>query len=271
MNDNLTVIISKDQSDRDSRKQLQQEIADALVKRPGVTVLTVPHLYYLSADGPGIDAIRAVKGPMIVVSWLYARAAFWTLAAAGVEGRLANGESTDGEDDDRRAIWCFDLHKFRTVDALLEKLEPILARSPAETASPGEAAEVDEEAGFRWYPVLDYDKCRNCLECLNFCLFGVFATDASDRIFVEQPDACRNGCPACARVCPSGAIIFPHHSDPSIAGGAAPPSAGGLMPMLGGPGNAEQAAAERDRALAEQPSAKDELDELVDELDRFDP
>ena len=37
-------------------------------------------------------------------------------------------------------------------------------------------------------------------------------------ILVEQPDNCRKGCPACSRVCPANAIIFPQHKAPAIAG-----------------------------------------------------
>ena len=25
-----------------------------------------------------------------------------------------------------------------------------------------------------WFPVIDYDRCTNCMQCLSFCLFGVY-------------------------------------------------------------------------------------------------
>lgn len=53
---------------------------------------------------------------------------------------------------------------------------------------------------------------------IDFCLFGVYGIDASEKILVKQPDLCRPGCPACSRVCPENAIMFPHHSAPAIAG-----------------------------------------------------
>src|SRR5262249_42564435 len=63
----------------------------------------------------------------------------------------------------------------------------------------------------RWYPVIDYSRCTNCLECLDFCLFGVYGVDSFERILVENQDHCKKGCPACSRVCPEHAIIFPDY------------------------------------------------------------
>ena len=77
---------------------------------------------------------------------------------------------------------------------------------------------VEEETGRRWYPVIDYSRCTNCMECIDFCLFGVYGVDNIETILVEQPDNCRKGCPACSRVCPENAIMFPQHKTPAIAG-----------------------------------------------------
>ena len=72
--------------------------------------------------------------------------------------------------------------------------------------------------GRRWYPVIDYSRCTNCMECIDFCLFGVYGVDKLDRILVESQDNCKKGCPACSRVCPEQAIIFPEYKTPAIAG-----------------------------------------------------
>ncbi len=69
-----------------------------------------------------------------------------------------------------------------------------------------------------WYPVIDYDKCTNCKQCMNFCLFGVYIIDENNQIKVQNPQNCKNNCPACARVCPEVAIIFPKHNDSPING-----------------------------------------------------
>jgi NAD-dependent dihydropyrimidine dehydrogenase PreA subunit len=66
--------------------------------------------------------------------------------------------------------------------------------------------------------VIDHARCTNCLQCLSFCLFGVYGVDAERRIQVEQPESCKTNCPACARVCPEAAIMFPKHAASPING-----------------------------------------------------
>jgi Pyruvate/2-oxoacid:ferredoxin oxidoreductase delta subunit len=68
-----------------------------------------------------------------------------------------------------------------------------------------------------WYPVIDYDRCAHCGQCLHFCIFGVYER-TGEEVHVAQPAACKNNCPACARICPQGAILFPMHPDPLIHG-----------------------------------------------------
>lgn len=153
----------------------------------------------------------------------------------------------------------------------------------------------EEKGGRRWYPVIDYSRCTNCMECIDFCLFGVYGVDRIDTILVEQPDNCRKGCPACSRVCPENAIMFPQHKTPAIAGSneAASSLKIDLSQLFGAPkddsASLEVAAAERDEQLAmagretvgmsigipkrqttdgEKP--RDELDDLVDQLDDLD-
>jgi len=166
--------------------------------------------------------------------------------------------------------------------------------APAEPPSPALLQRIDEEPGRRWYPVIDFSRCTNCMECIDFCLFGVYGVDKAETILVEQPDNCRKGCPACSRVCPENAIIFPQHKTPTIAG--APVVAGSLKidlsKLFGAPEtgeSAEQAAIrERDEQLllagrqavgaavglpkrqaAKTEEPKDELDSLIDALDQF--
>ena len=131
--------------------------------------------------------------------------------------------------------------------------------------------------------------------------------DRGETILVEQPDNCRKGCPACSRVCPENAIMFPQHKTPAIAG--APVDAGGfkidLSKLFGAPERdedpAEAAARERNEQLilagraavdfnpastelaaggtavatvdasSTKPDRKpDELDSLLDQLDSLD-
>ncbi|MEQ8835188.1 MAG: ferredoxin family protein, partial [Lacipirellulaceae bacterium] len=187
-----------------------------------------------------------------------------------------------------------------------EQLDRYLANGSASEGGEGkeeggsiEATIVDEDAARRWYPVIDFSRCTNCLECIDFCLFGVYGLDGQETILVEQPDNCRKGCPACSRVCPENAIIFPEHKTPTIAGS---PEVGGPLkidlsqlfgaPDPGAPGAEkahEVAARERDEQLlavgreavgmevgmpkrqtqiASQPA--DDLDRLMDSLDELD-
>lgn len=71
-----------------------------------------------------------------------------------------------------------------------------------------------------WYPVLDYDKCVACGKCHDFCLFGVYSIE-DGKVKVTQPQNCKNNCPACSRVCPAEAVIFPKYERSPINGGSA--------------------------------------------------
>ena len=69
-----------------------------------------------------------------------------------------------------------------------------------------------------WFPVIDYDRCTNCMQCLSFCLFGVYGADKEGHIQVQNQDNCKTNCPACSRVCPEAAIMFPKYKAGPING-----------------------------------------------------
>jgi NAD-dependent dihydropyrimidine dehydrogenase PreA subunit len=77
---------------------------------------------------------------------------------------------------------------------------------------------VPDEEYPAWYPVIDRERCTNCGKCHDFCLFGVYSF-SERKAKVTQPQNCKDNCPACARVCPSKAIIFPKHEKSPINGG----------------------------------------------------
>jgi ferredoxin len=131
------------------------------------------------------------------------------------------------------------------------------------------------------------------MECVDFCLFGVYGLDPTETILVEQPDLCRKGCPACSRICPENAILFPQHKTPAIAGDPDAPEdlKIDLSHVFGGPGETplDTALRERDgqlnqagRGAPETTSGmpqqgretvrggKDELDDLIDRLEQLD-
>jgi Pyruvate/2-oxoacid:ferredoxin oxidoreductase delta subunit len=117
--------------------------------------------------------------------------------------------------------------RFATILALLEEGSS-LSRTFRLEGSAGEQAEIirvesrsPERVGWKpWFPVIDYDRCTNCMQCLSFCLFGVYGVDAEKKIEVQNQDKCKTNCPACSRVCPEAAIMFPKYKSGPINGDA---------------------------------------------------
>ncbi len=79
-------------------------------------------------------------------------------------------------------------------------------------------AAFDHGAWKPWFPVIDYDRCTNCMQCLSFCLFGVYGVDDDNKLQVQNNDSCKTNCPACSRVCPEAAIMFPKYRTGPING-----------------------------------------------------
>ncbi|MEI6539367.1 MAG: ferredoxin family protein, partial [Planctomycetota bacterium] len=100
----VTVVISQGQGRNPVRRQLEEDIATMLLTEPGVDVSLVPHLYDMSHDHTGLLFLRSVPGNLIVLSWLYDRAARWTLDRTGVRGHeglsLLKSAEEDAEDED---------------------------------------------------------------------------------------------------------------------------------------------------------------------------
>ncbi len=153
--------------------------------------------------------------------------------AALDEGRLA---AWAGEGDlvvaacyERAVRWLFDrggakLSENSTVlnmreqsaDEIIERL--LAVGSKEDEREDGEGFQEEKTDWVPWYPVIDYGLCTNCKQCLNFCLFGVFGMSAEGKVEVQKPANCKLNCPACARVCPKMAIIFPKYDKSPING-----------------------------------------------------
>jgi Pyruvate/2-oxoacid:ferredoxin oxidoreductase delta subunit len=69
-----------------------------------------------------------------------------------------------------------------------------------------------------WFPVIDYSRCTNCMQCLSFCLFDVYGVSGDSKIQVQNQSNCKTDCPACSRVCPEVAIMFPKYRHGPING-----------------------------------------------------
>jgi len=96
-------------------------------------------------------------------------------------------------------------------------LNPVAIAATAEAAR-AETASAKHGDWKPWFPVIDYDRCTNCMQCLSFCLFGVYGVDGDRRIQVQNNDNCKTNCPACSRVCPEAAIMFPKYKAGPING-----------------------------------------------------
>ncbi|MCH7989982.1 MAG: ferredoxin family protein, partial [Planctomycetes bacterium] len=334
------------------KRKLEEDLVGALIGEAGIEVTVIPHLYDLAADGTGMLCLQGITGDMIVLSWLFRRAAHWTLDRNAIRGQV--GETLlarDAEDDDdedeateppeekdrvvdqrempSRKIYCLDLRWHDNAEPYLEEIRRIAAEAATQTVdlmsfisgspkpeqldrylnpasgngngrpipaapSPADTSVVSQDApSRRWYPVIDFSRCTNCMECIDFCLFGVYGVDHTDVILVEEQDSCKKGCPACSRVCPENAIIFPGHKTPAIAG--ADGEVGNLKidlsKLFGAPDKSalDMAVSERDVELVadgrdavgmavgipkrqenKETVPRDELDDLMDGLDDLD-
>jgi NAD-dependent dihydropyrimidine dehydrogenase PreA subunit len=180
-------------------------LAAALAAEPGLDVRHTPDLCRLAAArDPLLREVAAA--PALVVLACQPRAVRWLFAAAGAPLDPARARSLN-------------LRRQPLADLLAAAVPGGLAAPPAEGAevpAPPPAA-----PGWPpWFPVIDGDRCRHCRQCFNFCLFGVYAVSAEGRVEVRNPQQCKNNCPACARICPELAILFPKHAEPPIDGAA---------------------------------------------------
>lgn len=347
----LTVVLSQAQGKDPNRRAIEEEIAAALLMEPGIDLGIVPALYDLHEGHTGRLYLEGVQGEMVVISWLYPRAAYWLLDRDGIQGKLGetnikpadNNEDEDEEGEEAskpkgigavkvqdRFIFCLDLRDAKDHRTYVEEVRRILTECKQRWAAAipeskpamvqlgmnisapalngaavlngaallngndtNGASFLKEEMlkipGRRWYPVIDYSRCTNCMECLDFCLFGVYGVDSLERIYVDNQDSCKKGCPACSRVCPEQAIMFPDYKSPAIAGAPVGAISGlkiDLTKLFGGGDALVIAAKERDKELLRdgrdavglsvgipkrQPdkkdSPKDDLDNLMDSLD----
>ena len=104
-----------------------------------------------------------------------------------------------------------------SVDGAVQAIEA--ARGDRRMNRPDTAVPADSAAATEhwkpWFPVIDPARCTNCMQCLSFCLFDVYGVSEDHRLRVENPTNCKVNCPACSRVCPDVAIMFPkYHAGP---------------------------------------------------------
>jgi len=125
-----------------------------------------------------------------------------------VLGRFENGQTPEAEDANGAVPI-----RFRDIDGL--DAVGITALVEEERTSTNAAQHGEWKP---WFPVIDYDRCTNCMQCLSFCLFDVYGVDDEQEIQVQNNDNCKTNCPACSRVCPEAAIMFPKYKSGPING-----------------------------------------------------
>src|ERR671938_1983976 len=102
----LTVVLSQAQGKNPPKRALEESIAAALLLEPGLDVSIVPYLYDLHPEHTGRLFLESVRGDMVVLGWMYPRAAFWLLDRDGIKGHFVENrlprpaDQAEEEDED---------------------------------------------------------------------------------------------------------------------------------------------------------------------------
>jgi NAD-dependent dihydropyrimidine dehydrogenase PreA subunit len=193
-------------------KKVDQGDADQLIdslEKSGALVTVADDLCGLTAtSNPLLAEIAAAPRSAIIAC--RTRAIRWLFAAAG-----------NPLDESKTALFSL---RDQTAQEILTALGP--DASPTESENQIDSVPHDSDWP-PWFPVIDRDRCVNCMQCMNFCLFGTYALSPDKEVIVSKPSACKNLCPACARICPKSAIIFPKYEHSPIDGADVPDDADG--------------------------------------------
>src|SRR5438552_11725390 len=144
----LTVVLSQAQGKHPAKRALEEAITAALIMEPGLDVSIVPYLYDLDPEHTGRLFLESIQGDMVVLSWLFPRAAFWLLDRDGIKGHLGEAQlkppSVDEEEEDEdggepeppkgigavnapdRTIYCLDLRDFNNHEPYVEEIRRIV-------------------------------------------------------------------------------------------------------------------------------------------------
>jgi NAD-dependent dihydropyrimidine dehydrogenase PreA subunit len=190
----------------DAPNALEQEVI-ARCRDHGWDCLSIPHLYHISESSNLWANLAERLENAVLLCWLHPRPTEWLLRSHQIAGE---------------GLTILNLGAFPDADSIVSAIMNIIQdgrQAGANEPSPGTIEQIRESTAPRWYPVIDASRCVNCRHCLQFCLFGVYELDGQQTVVVRNPNQCKPGCPACSRICPQGAIMFPlHRKDPAIAG-----------------------------------------------------
>src|SRR5262249_30989257 len=96
----VTVVIAQSPGKNPVKRNVEETIAAGLLVEPQVDVSLVPHLYDLTPDHSGMLFLKSVRGDMIVLAWLFPRAARWILDRNAVKGHAGVSLLKSPRDDD---------------------------------------------------------------------------------------------------------------------------------------------------------------------------
>src|SRR5438445_7461596 len=137
----LTVVLSQAQGKHPAKRALEEAVAAALILEPGLDVSVVPYLYDLDKDHTGRLFLESVSDDMVILAWMYPRAAFWVLDRDGIKGHWGESQlkPPDLEDEEEaeqepqpskgigsfdvpdRHIYCLDLRDFSSNEPYLQE------------------------------------------------------------------------------------------------------------------------------------------------------
>jgi NAD-dependent dihydropyrimidine dehydrogenase PreA subunit len=241
-------------------------LCEELSSRSVGEVLIAPHLYFLRPTHPAITRVVSEKSGLRVASFLHARATRWILGFF--------------HHPNPNAVTAYDIRRYSDPASCAEQLAGDLGE-----LGDANVTTYEYNGEKRWFPVLDRDRCTSCGLCHEFCLFGVYERGGEEgpgeSVSVAQPDRCKPGCPACARLCPSGAILFPDcTTDSAIAGEPGAEIVRGDVMAARSLAKESIAAHTRSKKPVEKASSdnkaektsrsSDSLDNLIDELESRD-
>lgn len=152
-----------------------------------------------ASEKSSVRKIFSATEPMLVVA-CHPRAVKKLLEFAGVESELKN-------------LSFLNLRE-TSGDEIKSTLNSFCNEEPSL-----QTEHISEQEWPSWYPVVDYSRCTGCGQCADFCLFGVYEK-TGDTVKVVNPKGCKNNCPACARICPHTAIIFPKYKQGGAISGS---------------------------------------------------
>jgi NAD-dependent dihydropyrimidine dehydrogenase PreA subunit len=177
----------------------------------------VPDLCEMAARGDARLRELAAE-PSLRIAACYPRAVKWLFAAAGAElpeaeTRVLNMRTKTADEVAEGLIG--DRQPGRDT---APKADPAVVQALAKSLDGSSNAPAGGKPWKPWFPVIDYTRCTNCMQCLSFCLFDVYGVSTDKKIQVQNETNCKTDCPACSRVCPEVAIMFPKYRHGPING-----------------------------------------------------